>query len=137
MRNKRRRGSVLLEVVLALALFVAAATIITSGINASIQAVYRLRLETHAVNLAISLLSELQMRARPVTPAGPEPCAPPFTNWNFRIELTQPEGTDNEALIPVEVIVSHAEEPVVHRLTQLFRAAEIAAATNNPAQGEP
>jgi type II secretory pathway pseudopilin PulG len=120
---------VLLEVVLALALFVGAATIISSGINASVQAVYRLRLETHAANLAISVLSEMQMGARPITAAGPEPCEAPFTNWNFKVELSQTQsGTaENEGLIPVEVIISHSTERVVYRLTQLFQASEIAA----------
>lgn len=123
----------LLEVVLALALFVAAATIISTGINASVQAVYRLRLETHAANLAISLISEMQMRARPITAVGPEPFEAPFTNWSYRIELRQSEnsGTDSDALQPVEVVVSHTEEPIVYRLTQLFRAVEISANSTN------
>lgn len=117
--------------VLALALFVAAATIITSGINASVQAVYRLRLETHAANLAISVLSEMQMRARTIAQFGPEAFAAPFTNWTLRVELSQSEMAENDALRPVEVIVSHSEEPIVYRLTQLFRASEIAASTTN------
>jgi type II secretory pathway pseudopilin PulG len=124
---------VLLEVVLALALFVGAATIISTGINASVQAVFRLRLETHAANLAISLISEMQMRARPITPGGPEAFEAPFTNWNYRVELQQPEsgGAESDALQAVEVIVSHAEEPIVYRLTQLFRTTEIAANSTN------
>lgn len=119
--------------VLALALFVGAATIISTGINASVQAVYRLRLETHAANLAISLISEMQMRARPLLAVGPEPFEAPFTNWTYRVELRQSEnsGAESEALQPVEVIVSHNEEPIVYRLTQLFRATEIAANSTN------
>ena len=137
-RNELARGSVLLEVVLALALFVGAATIISTGINASIQAVYRLRLETHAANLAISLISEMQMHARPVAPMGPEPFDAPFTNWSFRIEFSQLEGsgTDNETLVPVEVVVNHNEEPIVYRLTQLFRPTEVSANGTN-ATSEP
>lgn len=131
--GKAANGSVLLEVVLALALFVGAATIISSGINASVQAVYRLRLETHAANLAISLISEMQMRARPLAPVGPEPFEAPFTNWTFKVEMAQPEGgtSESEALVPVEVIVTHTEERVVYRLTQLFQAAEVSASSTN------
>ena len=116
---------------LALALFVGAATIISSGINASVQAVYRLRLETHAANLAISVLAEMQMRARPIATFGPELFEAPFTNWNYRVELTQSEAVLNDELRPVEVIVSHVAEPIVYRLTQLFRASEIAASETN------
>jgi hypothetical protein len=128
-------GSVLLEVVLALALFVGAATVITAGIQASIQAVDRVRLQNHAANLAISLMSELQMHARPLVAIGPESFEAPFTNWLYRVALEQPqEGTGEigeigggASLQPVEVIVWNPEEGVTHRLTQLFRASEAAA----------
>lgn len=113
--------------VLALALFVGAATIISSGINASVQAVYRLRLETHAANLAISLLSELQMQARPLAAAGPEPFDAPFTNWTYQVDFPQGDRltSETDALRAVEVIIRHNEEPIVYRLTQLFRSEEI------------
>ena len=113
--------------VLALALFVGAATVVSTGINASVQAAFRLRLQTHASNLAISLLSEMQMGARPIATAGPEPFPAPFEEWSYRIEISQDGDTalESEAVQPVEVIVSHSSENVVHRLTQLFRASEI------------
>lgn len=119
------KASVLLEVVLALALFVAAATVIGAGIHASIQAVERVRLQNHAANLAISLMSELHMRARPVAPFGPESFEPPFEDWLYRIAVDQVESaTEMEALRPVEVIVWNPNENAVHRLTQMFRASE-------------
>jgi len=121
------RGSILLEVVLALALFVGAATVITAGINASLQAVERVRLQNHAANLAISLMSELQMHARPIAPIGPESFEKPFEGWLYRIALEQGEESIREAasLRPVEVIVWNPEEGVTHRLTQFFRASEM------------
>jgi hypothetical protein len=127
--RKERRGSVLLEVVLALALFVAAATVITAGINASVQAVERVRLQNHAANLAISLMSELQMHARPIAPFGPESFEPPFRDWLYRIALEQgQENTgEREGLQPVEVIVWNPEERITHRLTQLFPPSEVGA----------
>src|SRR5947207_1431059 len=104
-------GSVLLEVVLALALFVGAATVISSGINAAIRSVDRVRLQSHAVNLAISIISEMQMHARPVAPVGPEPFPPPFEEWTFKIEVAQSEGSVETAdsLRTVEVIIRHTE----------------------------
>lgn len=123
---RSQRASVLLEVVLALALFVGAATVITAGINASIQAVERVRLQTHASNLAISLMSELQMHARPIAPAGPESFEAPFQDWLYRVAVNQTDESPTEAdsVRPVEVIVWNPNENVVHRLTQLFRASE-------------
>jgi type II secretory pathway pseudopilin PulG len=128
--HRRNAGSVLLEVILALALFVGAATIISSGINASMRSVERLRLQNHAVNLAISVLSEMQMRARPVAAIGPEVFAPPFQDWTLKVEVAQSEESIEgpEALRPVEIIVKHTQENVVQRLTQLFPVSQLSEA---------
>jgi hypothetical protein len=131
----RRSGSVLLEVVLALALFVGAATIISGGINASIHSVERVRLQNHAVNLAVTVLSEMQMHIRPVAAIGPEPFAPPFQDWTYKIEIAQkdapPDVTDT--LQPVEVIIRHSTEGTVQRLAQLFSSTEISTSETNTA----
>jgi hypothetical protein len=130
-------GSVLLEVVLALALFVGAATIISAGINASFGSVDRLRLQSHALNLAVTVISEMQMQMRPIAPTGPEPFAPPFQEWTYKIEVAQSEGAiySSESLRPVEVIIRHDHENVVQRLTQLFAATQLSTdETNSPAQ---
>jgi hypothetical protein len=132
--TSRQRGSVLLEVVLALALFVAAATVITAGINASIQSTERLRLQNHAANLAITVLSEMQMHVRPIAPVGPEPFAAPLEDWNFQIEVAQDlNSAEGDALRPVEVIIRNSHENVVRRMTQLFRASAIASSATNVA----
>jgi hypothetical protein len=130
---RRPSGSVLLEVVLALALFVGAATVISSGLNASIQSAQRLRLENHAANLAISIMSEMQMHARPIAAIGPEPLPKPFQDWTYKIEVSQEEGNiaDVDSLRPVEVIIRHSQENAVYRITQLFRASEISASATN------
>lgn len=133
-RRSDPRGSVLLEVILALALFVTAATIISSGINASIQAVSRLRNDSHAANLAISVLSELSLGTRSFQSGGPEPFPAPFDKWTLQIDLAQLEESTLQAdsLVRVEVIIRHTEENVVHRLSQLFRASE----TTDPGVGD-
>jgi hypothetical protein len=124
------KASILLEVVLALALFVGAATVVTAGINASIQAVHRVRLQNHAANLAISLMSELQMHARPLAAVGPESFEAPFQDWLYRVAVEQGQESAGEpdSLRPVEVIVWNPEEGVTHRLTQFFQASELGTA---------
>lgn len=126
----RQNGSVLLEVVLALALFIGAATVIGAGISASVEAVHRVRLQTHASNLAVSLMAEMQIGVRPVSAVGPEPLAEPFKDWLFRINLSPGEEAtlETDAVRPVEVIVWHTGENVVHRITQLLPASEMAQA---------
>lgn len=128
----RRHGSVLLEVVLALALFVGAATAITAGINASIESARRLRLQNHAADLAISVMSEMHMQARPAAPVGPEPFPAPFQEWTFKVEIAENPADNSEAnsLRPVEVIVRHSQENIVRRVTELFRPSDLATGTN-------
>ncbi|MGZ8938270.1 MAG: hypothetical protein ACXW32_03570 [Limisphaerales bacterium] len=132
-RFSRQKGSVLLEVVLALALFIGAATVISAGISASVEAVHRVRLQTHAANLAISLMAEIQIGVRPLTAIGPESFEEPFKEWLYRVNLTPGEEAVMETDLsrPVEVIVWHSGENVVHRITQLFPASELARAEGN------
>ena len=117
----------LLEVVLALALFIGAATVISSGLNASVQAVYRLRQTTHAANLAVSVFSEMQMHIRPIASAGPEPFAAPFETWTWKIEVSEPESSplEADAMRRVEVIITHTEDGIVQRLTQFMRSSDV------------
>lgn len=124
------RASVLLEVVLALALFIGAATVISAGISASVDAVHRVRLQTHAANLAISIMSEIRIGARPLAAVGPENIEPPFQDWLYRVNLNAGAdiATETDSTRAVEVIVWHTQENAVHRITQFFRAGELARA---------
>ena len=126
-RERARAASVLLEVVLALALFIGAATVISAGISASVDAVHRVRLQTHAANLAISIMSELKIGARPLAAVGPENLETPFDAWLYRVNLNASDTavSETDSTRAVEVIVWHTEENVVHRVTQLFRASEV------------
>ncbi|MBM3837741.1 MAG: hypothetical protein FJ398_07210 [Verrucomicrobia bacterium] len=127
----------LLEVVLALSFFVLAATVITGGLNASVQETERLRLNVHASNLAISLLSELQMGIKPVESAGPEPFEASFQMWTWQIQVS-PIDDASESGLPlrnVEVIVRHDTRPIVRRLTQFIvphPAGALTPSTNSP-----
>lgn len=119
----RESGAVLLEVVLALALFVVAASILTSGLSSSLDAVDRLRLSAHAADLAVTTLSELQLGLKSVSLNGPEPFEPPLEQWDWEI-LATPLVTDFENTGPVqrvEVVIRHLETPLVYRLTQVMQ----------------
>ena len=112
----------LLEVVLALVLFAAAAAIIGAGIHSAINGVERQKLNAHAVNLAISVISEIQIGVRTLESVGPEPFETPFDHWTWQLVLAPTETEAGEAsnLTRVEVIVRHDEPPLVHRLTQVL-----------------
>jgi type II secretory pathway pseudopilin PulG len=119
----RERGALLLEVVLALVLFVVAAAIISGGISASMNSVERQRLNAHASNLAASILAELQMGARTLEEMGPMEFEAPFTGWSWEIVPAATAPGDDLSGAPqlIEVIVRHEDPPLVHRLSQSIR----------------
>ncbi|HMJ65045.1 MAG TPA: hypothetical protein VK615_06815 [Candidatus Binatia bacterium] len=114
------RATVLLEVLLALALFAGAATVIGIGFKASIDGAERLRMSAHAANLAATVISELQMGVRSLADTGPEAFGPPFDGWVWEI-VAAPWGADEtKALTQVEVVVRHEPTGFVHRLAQVI-----------------
>lgn len=117
-----RRGAVLLEVLLALGLFVFAAAVVTSGLNAAVERTLRLQAQTHALDLAVSVLSEIQMGLRAPQSAGPEPFEAPFERWTWEVEATPYTfGTEEVAgLQHVTVIVRGETPPAVQRLTEIL-----------------
>lgn len=117
--RQRRKGAVLFEVILALALLVAAAAVIGGGLTAAIQSVERLRLTAHAMDLAVTVVSELQLGSVAAQSGQAQPFAAPFEDWTWEV-VTQPlEGvgaTDGTTRL-VEVVIRHKEPPFVYRLT--------------------
>ena len=118
-----RQGAVLLEVILALVLFAAAAAVIGAGLNSAVSGVERQKLNAHAVNLGVSVLSEIQIGLRTAESAGPEPFDRPFERWTWQLVLTPTETETGESsdLTRVEVIVRHEDPALVHRLTQVLK----------------
>jgi len=117
------RGTALLEVILALTLFVTAAAIVTSGMNASTDNLDRQRLNTHAANLAATVLAEIQLGIRSTAEVGEQPFAAPFDQWTTELNVLPAETETGEAsgLLRVEVIIRHKESTLVRRLAQVIR----------------
>src|SRR5258708_4398278 len=84
-RRHRQEGAVLLEVILALVLFVAAAAVLTSGLSSSLDGVERLRLNTHAADLAVTVLSELQLGIKSLALSGPQQFEAPLDAWTWEL----------------------------------------------------
>jgi hypothetical protein len=122
-RGPAEAGTVLLETVLALTLFVAAAAVIAGAVNASLNGVERLRLDAHAADLAVTVLSELQLGLRSTGNAGPQAFDPPFEDWSWEVlsETLIGETGMTTGLTQVEVVVRHEDPPVVRRLGQVVR----------------
>ena len=113
-------GAALLEVIIALALFVAMAAVMTSALSSSLDSLDRQRLNTHATNLASSILAELELGVRSTESSGPQPVGFPYEDWTWEAAITGTETETGEAsgLTRVEVIVRHKSSPIVRRLAQ-------------------
>jgi len=116
------RGAVLLEVVLALTVFVGMAMAVLGGLAMAVRSARHLGLETTAANLAISLLSEMELGLVPVEDAGPETYEDEaLADWTWQVTL-QPvtsELSDLE-MTSVEVAIRHTQAGYTYRMYRLL-----------------
>lgn len=133
-RLRRGDGAALLEVLLALALFVAAAAVMTVALNASMASLGRQRLAMEAADLASSVLAEVQLGIRPLAAESKRPMDPPYQDWTWEVVVTPADAAgagEPGGLALVEVVIRHQAEPVVRRLSQALRL-NTGGATNLP-----
>ncbi len=110
-----------MEVLLALALFAAAAAVVTTALSASMDSLERQRLGLHALDLASSTLAEMQLGIRPVAAESAQAFPAPFQEWVREVVVTPLEAEgDAPGLIRVEVVIRHQTAKVVQRLAQAF-----------------
>ncbi len=108
-RRCRRSAVVLLEVVLAMALFFGGALVILAGLSSSLSAIQRVQVEAQAVDLAVTLVSELQMGVVEIVSDGPgeydDPALADWT-WQIGVEPYEEEQVDLELLEFQQVTVT-------------------------------
>ncbi len=121
--QRDEHGALLLEVVLALVLFSGAAVVLGMALNASMEGVERQRLQLHASDLAITVLSGVQLGTRPASSGGPGNFNAPFQDYTWQMVVTPPEGDEPGNLLSVEVIIRHKPSLLVYRVTQWLRPA--------------
>ncbi len=128
-----QRGTALLEVLLAVALFVAAAAVMTVALNASLSSLNRQRLAAQASNMAASVLAEVQLGIRPMAVTARAPMEPPYAQWLLELAVTPVETGAGEptGAAQVEVILRHQTESVVQRLAQLLPVNRSGGGTNS------
>ncbi len=134
-----RRAVALLEVVVALALFVAAASAVLAGLTACLRAADDVRLSATAGDLAVTVLSQVQAGILPLQDDGPVPFEPPREAWTWEIVTSPVEvAADVEGLVRVEIIVANADRAYTERLVQwvsVEQAAPAEGGTWNPYEG--
>ena len=122
--GRESSGAILFEVVLALALFVFAAAVISGGFSTALMSVDRMRAELDASNLAISTLTEIELNLKPMVTSPPAQFEPPLERWTWEVEVTEPsEDLDmGGGLTLVEVIVRNEEKEKETRFARMIRA---------------
>ncbi|MEX2673286.1 MAG: hypothetical protein WD294_14375 [Phycisphaeraceae bacterium] len=115
------QGVVLLDVIIALGLFVLTASVVVGGMSASVNSAFRMGRELTAENLAVSVISEMSAGIRPVTAEGPEPFEAPYEDWTWQVTIPpMPSGQATGGLRNVEVVIIHEADDVTYRLNQFL-----------------
>lgn len=147
--TSRAAGVVLLEVVLSLALFFGAALVVLAGLSASLRTAQRVQVEAEAADLAVTLLSEIQMGLVPLVDDGPNDYEyEELAGWSWEITAERFDEVVTEPVLPeffrVQIAVRHAPSGYTYRLTQLMSeelisggAEETEADTAEPQGGMP
>ena len=112
-----RRALVLLEVVLALSMTVTAAGVVVGSLSTSMRAVRRLRLETQAADLAVTVASLVRLGLIDTDDPGPQQFEAPLADWTWQI-VTSPVSSNLEEirLRAYEIIVTHTGQGHSYRL---------------------
>jgi type II secretory pathway pseudopilin PulG len=130
----RARAVALLEVVLALAVFFGVAVAILGGLSMCMRSAREVRHEAQAADLAITILSEVQMGLTQIADAGPSPFEDPHTDWTWQTVATPvPTTIDGTELTRIEIIVRNSVNGYAYRLYQLLPGSEEETATGTTA----
>ena len=107
--------------------------------NSSLESLERQKLGTHAVDLATSVMAEIQLGIRVPGGEGRRPFDAPFQDWTWEASLLPVENAISATAgsTRVEVVVRHKTAPVVQRLAQVIRIGRSAAADALTAVREP
>ena len=137
------RGAVLLEVVLALTLLVSAGAIIGMGLQKSIRTAGQISDAAQAADLAVTLVSQLQMGLVERAAQGPVEYAEPMAEWTWQI--TAEPLADIQGLQCITVTVTHTTTKLAYSLAEWMPVAVASSdaatteadSTSDPAGGVP
>jgi len=110
----------LLEVLLALSILFVAGGVITGSMRTSIEQVNRIKLQARASDLAVSVLSQVQMGVLEPISAGPEVFEPDEPGWVWEVIADPAELADTglSQMLEVKVIVRHEPTGFSYRIAQ-------------------
>jgi hypothetical protein len=99
------------------------AVVILGGLNTCMRAVRQVRLEATAADLAVTLLSEIELGVVPATDSGPKVYEEPLQDWTWEVVEMPVEGSlATMEVSRVEIIIRNTVEGYSHRLYHLLPA---------------
>jgi Tfp pilus assembly protein PilV len=121
----QRQGVALLEVVLALALFFGVAVTILGGLSVCMRSTTQVREEAQAADLAVTVLSYVQMGVLEPADAGPTPCEDPFGDWTWQTTVASVEAAvAGLEMTQIEITVKNTIDGYSYRLYELLPSGE-------------
>ena len=118
------RAAVLLEVVLALTVFVGMAMTVLAGLSASVHSARYLGLQTRAADLAVTLFSEMELGLVSAEDAGPEAYEDEaLADWTWQVAV-QPVSSElpELELTSVEITIRHTPSGYTYTLCRMLTA---------------
>jgi len=138
-RTPRLPGAmILLEVVLAMMLFFGGALVILAGLNSSLSGIQRVQIEARAADLAVTLLSEVQMGMVQLVSDGPSSYEDPaLAGWTWEISVVPFEEQQLDLELPqfqrVEVTIRNESSGYATSLSILMTDEPLADETGTEA----
>lgn len=121
----QRRAAILMEVVLALTLFVMASGVMVGAMNSAAKGARLVRLETIAQSQAATILAMVQTGQLPAVNDGPNPFQDEqLDGWTWEVIVT-PIGVENDvepSMDRIEIVIARPGETYTYRLAQLMLA---------------
>jgi hypothetical protein len=119
--KSRARGAILLEVIFSIALMAGACGAIIGGFNACWQANRDLWMEAKASDLAVTMLTEIQMGVVPPADDGPTDYADPLADWCWQVTTADlpPQTPDGPTLKQVQIVVTYKPQDYSYTLMEL------------------
>ena len=126
--NRKRRGAFLLEVLVALTIFVMAAAVVASAMRGSIQAVADIRQATKAASLAESVLAELSIGTLEAVDTPPTAFeqghegGPAEGAWSYEIAAEDVPDVPGLKKVTITVTDNAPYRPITRQMTQWMLA---------------
>jgi len=134
-RRLQKRGTILLEVVLALSIFSLTAAIVFSGMSASFDCAKQVFFSAKAADLAVTKISEIYLGQVQLSTTGPNEYEEEELvgwTWELAVEMIEPYALAQQQEARTEITIRHDETGYSHRLVWMLPGSLAEVEVGNP-----